>query len=308
MHTQARGRDTTGRTALLFQTHYFDRALARQFARLQRQLPDDFDAHVLVHLPPGAAVPHRLADVPHHIARTDELAVAAYPRKRFDTAAGLWAGGHVDLIVLHFTRAHPDYAQYWVVEYDVRYSGSWRRLFEDLRQQPADLLAPALRARSDDAAWAWWNGFAPAAPLAVDQQLCCFMPIFRVSRAGVAAVDAAWRAGWAGHSEAVWPSAIHAAGLVVAEPGGNGRFTPEALRGRHFSCAPTSLMLAPGTLLFKPPLYRMGSRRDMLWHPVKPFWWRAEFRQALQDIRIALGFGRRRLLARFGGAPRVTTP
>lgn len=286
------------RTALLFQTHYFDRASARAFGRLRRQAPPEFEAQVLIHLPPGAPVPPALASLPHHVARSDELPVADYPSKSGGPGWDLWQGGHTDLILLHFFRAHPEYERIWVVEYDVRFSGDWGRFFTACEAIDADLLVPVLRRREDDPNWAWWGTLRPPPGEPASPAFACFMPIYRVSRQGVLAVDAAWRAGWAGHSETIWPTAIARAGLRIADPGGHGAFTPEALHGRFYSSTLQSMGLSPGSLLFKPPLYRMGSRREMLWHPVKPFWPRAELRQALRDLRAELGLLRRWLMAR----------
>lgn len=290
------------RVAVLFQTHYFDRGSARVFERLRRQLPKTYEAFVLIHVPPGAPVPPRLAGVPHHVARTPELRYPAYPTKCGGADWNLWNGGHTDLILLHFFRSEPDFDRYWIVEYDVRFSGSWGRFFRRFEEMDADMLVPGLRSRAHNPEWMWWRSFLPPDEMADEAQLCSFMPVYRVSRAGILAVDAAWRAGWAGHSEAVWPTAIAAAGLSVSDLGGDGPFTPPELRGRFYSSTPNDLYLSPGTLLFKPPLYRAGSRPDMLWHPVKPFWPRAELRQGVRDVRVDLGLLRRRLFA--AGRPR----
>jgi hypothetical protein len=291
------------RTAVLFQTHFFDSGSARVFARLQRGLPSGFEALALVHLGLDAPVPAGLRKVPHHIVRTPELRYPPYTSKCGGADWNIWNGGHTDLIMLHFFRAHPEYDCYWMVEYDVRFSGNWRRFFDPLEAVDADFLSPVLRRRADQPGWAWWAGFAPAVPLRPEAQLCAFMPIYRVSQAGIRAVDAAWRAGWAGHSEAVWPSAIAAAGLRLVDPGGDGPFTPPDLRHRFYSSSMQDVGLAPGTLMFKPPLYRPGSRPDMLWHPVKPFWPRAELRQALRELRADLGRTRRDLLGRLTPRP-----
>ncbi|HYZ30952.1 MAG TPA: hypothetical protein VE684_01570 [Crenalkalicoccus sp.] len=286
------------RNALLFQTHFFDRIAAGAFAKLRRGAPPDTEAIVLIHLAPGAPVPERLRRVPHHVVRTDELREPAYAAKCGGAGWSLWEGGHVDLILLHFFRAHPEYDRYWLVEYDVRFSGDWRRFFFPLELLEADLLTPLLRRRADQPDWMWWPTVRVPVPEA--GMLCAFMPIFRVSRAGLAAVDAAWRAGWAGHSEAVWPTAIAAAGLRLADPGGDGPFTPPALRNRFYTATMHTVELSPGTLMWKPSLYRPGSRPDTLWHPVKPFWPRVELRQALHDVRADLYLLRRRLA---GAAP-----
>src|SRR5215217_1700856 len=118
------------RTALLLQTHFFDHGAARTFARLREQTPPHFEPMVLLHRAPGAPLPPRLAGVPHHVVRTPELRFPAYPAKCGEADWDIWSGGHTDLIALHFARAHPEYERYWVVEYDVRFTGHWRRFFD----------------------------------------------------------------------------------------------------------------------------------------------------------------------------------
>ena len=290
------------RTALLFQTHFFDRGSAEVFDQLRCQVPEGFEASVLIHLPPGAPVPERLKGVPHHIARTPELRHPAYPTKCGGADWKLYEHGHTDLILLHFARARPDYDRYWIVEYDVRFSGDWRRFFAAFEAEEADLITPVLYRRVDlpeRRGWAWpesgdlETGAAPLQfvwpqpSLPPERQFCAFMPIYRVTRAGLAAVDAAWRAGWAGHSEAVWPTAIAEAGLRLLDPGGDGPFTPPELRGRFYTCTPTGEVLSPGTLCFKPPLYGPGMRPDMLWHPVKPLW-TPELHRAVRELRVCV--------------------
>ncbi len=129
------------------------------------------------------------------------------------------------------------------------------------------------------------------------------MTIHRASRAAMAALDAAYRAGWTGHCEGAWPTFATRAGLSLADLGGDGPFTPARLRGRFYSNTPGDLYLAPGSFVFKPVLHRVGSKRDMLWHPVKPFWPRAELRQGVRDIRVELGALRRRMVAAALGRP-----
>src|SRR5258708_43966 len=48
--------------------------------------------------------------------------------------------GNVDLVPMKFFLDRPDYNYYWIVEYDVRFSGAWPALFADLSFSAADLL------------------------------------------------------------------------------------------------------------------------------------------------------------------------
>jgi hypothetical protein len=276
-------------TALLFQTHFFDRSSARAFARLRAGCPAHFRPIVLVHLAPGARVPRRLADVPHHIVRTPDLRTPDYPAKSSGPGWNLWSGGHTDLILMHFWRAQPHHARYWSVEYDVRFSGPWRRLFDSFEDEPADLLAPGLIRRDEDPDWYNWPSLLPTAPVPEACQMRAFLPIFRASATMMRTMDAAYREGWGGHCEGTWPTLALAHGLDLVDPGGDGPLTPARYRGRFYTNTPQQTNLAPGTLVFKPPLYRVGTRPDMLWHPVKPFFWRTEIKQGLRDIKRSAG-------------------
>jgi hypothetical protein len=297
MFRRVRSRDETmqGTTAVLFQTHFFDRWCARAFRDLTDGCPPDHRPVVMIHLAPGAPVPALLQGVPHHVVRTNELRTQDYPTKCGGERWSLWDGGHTDLILLHYYRAHPDHARYWVVEYDVRLTGSWRNFFETYRDDPTDLLAPGIITRPEDPDWYNWPSFRGPQHLPESAQLRAFLPVFRATAEAMRAVHEAYRGGCGGHCEATWPSLVRAAGLGLADFGGHGPFTPERYRGRFYSATPHAVGLAPGTLVFKPSLYRPGRRRDMLWHPVKPFFWRAEIKEGLRDIRRRAGIALRGL-------------
>lgn len=304
-------------TLLLLQTHYFDARSERAFRRLQRQAPPHFDCRVLIHLPPGAPLPNRLARVPHHVVRSDELRAMPYPRKT--TAEDwtgrpweLWGGGHCDLIPLHAMRALPGHARFWVVEHDVAFTGDWRRFFDTFEDSDADLLSTCVRSRQDDPCWVNWPSLQGIETQSVLDQAAtaAFLPIFRVSARMFRAMDEAYAAGFGGHLEATWSTLARLRGMTLEDIGGTGRFVAPGNRHRFYTSAHSSaaqFYLAPGTFFAKPAMYRAGSRRDTLWHPVKPWHWREEFRAGLREWRIIAGAKRRECrdwLARLaGGAP-----
>jgi len=272
-------------TAVLFQIHYFDRWAEKVFRRLRAGAPPHFEFVVLMHLPPGAPVPERVARYPHHIVRTPELRALPYPAKTGGAGWNLWHHGHTDLITMHYWRAHPNHDRYWAIEYDVRYTGPWRRFFAAFEQDESDLLAPMVCRRRDFPEWVFWPSLvSPGRPPSDEEAVSSFMPVFRASRRLMRAMDEAYREGWGGHLECSFATVATVRGLSVSDLGGHGEFTPEAHRGRFYSGTVRDQYRAPGTLVFKPPLYRMGTRPDMLWHPVKPFFWRAEVKEATLDI------------------------
>ena len=274
---------TVRTTAVLFQTHFFDRWAARAFARLRDRAPAHHHYFVVMRLDSDAPVPERLKGVPHHIVRTPELHALPYPGKARATPAwNLWHDGHTDLIMLHFCRAHPEYERYWQVEYDVAYSSAWHHFFAAFEDDPSDLLATVVFRRRDHPDWLFWSSLVAAGEAPDDlRALRSFMPIFRASGDLVRAVDAAYREGWSGHVECTWATIAAMRGLAVADFGADGEFTAARNRGRFYSSTPSDMYLSPGTMVFKPALFRPGSSPNILWHPVKPFWLWIEVRQAL---------------------------
>lgn len=271
------------KTAVLFQTHFFDRWAAAAFRRLRAGAPAHFDFIVVIHLPPGAAVPPMLQRIRHHVVRTPELRALPYPVKTGGGSAwSLWWGGHTDLIAMHFLRAHRGYDRYWSIEYDVAFSGPWRRFFAAFEEDDSDLLAPVIYRRRDVPEWRFWNTLsAPGVTFDEEQALHSFMPIFRASGRLVEAVDTAYCEGWGGHCECSWATIAAHRGFSVADIGGEGEFTAPRNRGRFYTSTPNDVDLTPGTMIFYPRMHRVGSRPDMLWHPVKPLWIRDELRRDL---------------------------
>src|SRR4029453_4769854 len=48
--------------------------------------------------------------------------------------------GHVGFPLLQFFRDNPDFDYYWLIEYDVRFSGNWRFFFEFFKDRRKDFL------------------------------------------------------------------------------------------------------------------------------------------------------------------------
>ena len=260
--------------AVLFQTHRFGGAEARAFARLQRGAPAGSDVRVLMSMPDGARPPPRLDAVPHEVIRPAELRPARYPRKSAPGPQGwdITRDGHTDLLGLAYWRRRPSLRRLWVVEYDVRFSGDWAHFFAAFEASRAGLIAAAVRRRDHDPDWVHWQSwhFGPAWPARMAGQFAAFMPVFRASGALLAAVDAAYAGGAAGHVEIVWPSLAMALGLGVEDLGGLGPFVAPDNRGRFYTATPGRWDLRPGSFCYRPVRIAPGLRRNRLWHPVKP--------------------------------------
>jgi hypothetical protein len=291
-------------TVVLFQTHYFDRAAARTFWKLQKECPPHATAMVLIHVPPGTPKPPLLANVPHHFVTTPEIRNPAYPGK---SAGGpewrIWDGGHTDLPHLHFYQQDGRFDRYWSIEYDVRFSGSWRTFFDAFEDNDADLLTTSLRTAATHPDWPIWPMLkAPGGhdvALTADQRICSFMPIWRATRQAMQVMDQRYREGWTGHSELTWPTILHRAGLKIEDIGGHGAFVSPANRGRFYTNTMSTWDLSPGSFVYKPARHGTWWRRNRLWHPVKPL--RVTVSEDFGRVRQKLQVLQRRLVERDSG-------
>lgn len=259
---------------VVFQTHVFGWQVKRAFLAISRSLPSHFEAIALIHLPPDVPVPPLLATVPHVVVRTPDIRVAEYAGKSGLDRPGwtIWGGGHTDLPLLRLAQAMPGYAYYWGIEYDVRYTGSWRTFFRRYDDTDADFMGANIRDAVNDPKWHWWDtlvvpdGVPPPAGPAL---LCSFMPVYRVSSRLVQALDRAYRAGWSGHSEVTWPTLARHFGMTITDLGGQGAYVRPQDRGHVYTNNVDDRLLSPGTYVFK-PVKHVCWQRNMLWHPVKP--------------------------------------
>src|ERR1051325_6551755 len=111
-----------------------------------------------MHVPPGIAKPALLSSKPHHFVTTPEIRLPIYPNKVAGGAEwNLAREGHPDLVTLHFFRNDRDFDYYWSVEYDVRFTGSWRRFFSAFDGNCADFLTTSLRTAATDPRWSHWK-------------------------------------------------------------------------------------------------------------------------------------------------------
>jgi hypothetical protein len=178
------------------------------------------------------------------------------------------------MIMLAAARRLAGFHRYWFLEYDVDFSGPWGAFFSQFEECRADLLCAALHPRHLCEDWLHWTWFQGPAGVSRQKMVRGFLPVVRISRrlAEFYAVEAGR---WAGHAEAVLPSAAVNAGFSVEDIGGDGPMALPGRRGRNYSF---SAARDPniGTFRAWPPVAKTyfpmcGPRlpRNYLWHPVK---------------------------------------
>jgi len=248
------------RTAILFLTHLFDQ--------------DALAALRAIELCAGAGDVHVLADatsaVPQLRTRLHCFDFSQL-RQRYPGAMGnrlVPGNGHLPL--LSFYGAHPEYDYYWIVEYDVRFTGSWETFFNEFSNNTADLLGVHLRRFAEEPEWFWWKTLKTPAGAADHASIRAFMPLYRISRTAVSLLSKYTGNGWSGHHECLVPSLLAHHGLRLEDIGGDGSSTPPERRGRFYTTfAFRGHLRHLGSMRHRPPLIAWGGRRNFLYHPVK---------------------------------------
>jgi hypothetical protein len=273
----ANGREAAAnekREAVLYYTHFCSPAVLREVARLRNELDGRYDIFALGYCRSAGAL-DGLDCVPALEYSADDLLALPYPGKtgRFDPANFF---GNADLVPMKFFLDRPDYDYYWIIEYDVRFSGAWPELFEDLSCSGADLLCTTMQTWAENPKWAHWETLKTGGEdVPLERRVKGFLPFCRLSPALLAACDARYRKGWNGHSEVIWPTVASLECLGLEDIGGDGSFTPAERHGRYYRNTPSEWSQFPGTFVFRPSFADRNlfgpecHFTGTLWHPVK---------------------------------------
>lgn len=263
-------------TAILILNHFLDRALVAHHEQLCKDSAGERDVYLLSDRTQASVSTARLPRGTRELQFTShDLVDMGYPGK--DTRIlnrrriRNMTLGNAELPLLLFFRRFPEYEHYWVVEYDVRFSGNWEVFFSAFDGNAADLLGTTLQRRSRCPDWSHWHSLdLPTVGTPKDDWIRGFFPVYRVSATALTDLDEAYRAGCAGHMEAAMPTILASQGRSIEDIGGSGEFVKPGNENRFYLNEPHTNELSPGTFVYRPVLTEYGDRPDTLWHPVKP--------------------------------------
>lgn len=162
--------------------------------------------------------------------------------------------------VLRFFLNHPQYSQYWCIEDDVTFSGTWRALFAGIPEGVGtDFVTSHIRRYSDLPDWFWWDTYRePGKDFEPEKLINSFNPAYRISNKALAFIDKSLKNGFRGHHEVLLPTLLHNAGFSIADFGAKeNHVTP------HLS------FCTLGTMRWKPVFLKKGNLKNKLYHPVK---------------------------------------
>lgn len=253
-------------TVFLILTHILDDKVLNSYRKLSKDMANEAQVHLLFHarnnktlsLPP---------DISLHSFRDPDLATIGFPLYRKTMVPG---STHYPLML--FARSNPQYEHYWIIEYDVFFSGDWKDFFYPFKKNKADFLTSHIRRFEEEPDWIWWQLTHPNQHIPQSERLRSFNPIYRISASALASIDQAHQSGWAGHYEVLVPTLLQADGFCLNDFGGKGTFAQDGDHDRYYIDDDSSDLqggLRRGTMRYRPKFYFPGWHKNKLYHPVK---------------------------------------
>jgi hypothetical protein len=159
----------------------------------------------------------------------------------------------------------PDYC--WLIEYDVRFTGNWSKLFDYYANDDSGLITSHIRWYSDEPDWCWWRLEHPEVEIETSRRLKSLNPVYRFSSSAISYLHNSFIEGWQGHNEVIIPTLLYHGGYRLTDLGQGGDFrsskpfciTRNDRHGRQNA----------GTMRYRPVMKEPGLRPNMIYHPVK---------------------------------------
>jgi len=191
-----------------------------------------------------------------------------YPEKHRAHRGTFWPR-NIDLPLLWFFQRNPGYGYYWLMEYDVRFTGHWLEFFGHFAASGSDLLATTLFDHDFRPGWDNWRTLRSPERIPEQERVRALLSLCRLSNTGLRAVHQAYCAGWSGHYEVAIPTILKTRGRTLEDFGGSGRYVAAGNENRFYRNTPGVSGLAPGTFTVAANAVSDEYPPNMLWHPIK---------------------------------------
>lgn len=258
------------KTCILLQTHHLDDIYIKEFYRIYDECKDSFDVYILYDNSNDDFSEKKIkCDARYHLFDIDDLATR-YNLNRFGRKSWSVTPGNVIFCLLDFARKY-EYAFYWLIEYDVRYTGNWESFFRYFAStSSSDLLGTSITTFKEVEDWNWWKTLKTPRFRFIrsSSKIKGFFPVMRLSLEATKAVAKANRKGWKGHYEAVVPTVVKNVGLTVEDVGGDGHFVAAENHNRFYFNNRFTWHFSPGTFVCPPSKPTTEIIDNKLYHKV----------------------------------------
>src|SRR5579863_4862318 len=168
------------RDAVLYYSHFCSPTVLREISRLRNELDSQYEVFAIGYCG-DSEVLRGIDIVPVIVYTAPDLITLPYPQKAYQLRSGI--RGNADLAPMRFFLEHHDFDRYWIIEYDVRFSGNWSELFADLSSSTADLLCTTIQSWAEHPNWPHWKSLVTGEDsVPMTRRVKGFMPFSRLSR------------------------------------------------------------------------------------------------------------------------------
>lgn len=178
--------------------------------------------------------------------------------------------GSNHFILLWFFTRHTNYDRFWVIEYDVEFSGNWGYFFYSTYFLKYDFLATHIKTYNEDPGWFWWGSLGgQIANIPYKCRVRSFNPVMRISREALFFLhDILCRDGNCGHHEEAIATILYKAGFSLCDLGTSETFSSQT---ENATFCTYTIPFPYGTMRDKPifnPIV-LTFFPDKLIHPIK---------------------------------------
>ena len=175
-----------------------------------------------------------------------------------------------DRSLIAFSRKHR-YDYYWLIEYDVRFSGNWECFFRYFSDSQEDFLTSHIRRYAQEPDWSFWSLDHYDEKVDLAKALRSFNPIFRISYPALDYVYQMYLKGWTGIYETLIPTLLYQGNFTLRDFGGTGDFVLAQDINRFYLDSSNCELLDGKTMRYRPSHTSLsGYPANKLVHPVKP--------------------------------------
>lgn len=253
-------------TALLLATHRIDEGILSLYYKLYEEAENEADVWLLLETEDGN-MPHLPEEVhcyPFSVDTLNELG--------FEPIAETIVPGSNHFPLWQFRHDHPEYAYYWSIEYDVRFSGHWNKFLRFFRDKKEDFISSHIQTLEENPYWPHWRRMHTAGIfIRQTEYLKSFNPIYRISARAMDSVEQFLLSGASGHHELLLPTWLHHQGFSLRDMGGTGSFVyPEKENLFYTDCDAHDSWYQASSMRYR-PLYTVEDMNiaNKLYHPIK---------------------------------------
>lgn len=256
--------------AFLFVTHEINDEILSKYNKLQQETEDLGQSFFLFHKEENVNdYNYKLeyiysANITPYIFNVDTL-----DKLDYEPIAETIIPGSNHFATLQFFLDNSHFNYYWVIEYDVVYTGDWIDFFQNFNFLDADFISSHIERFRDKPFWYWWDTLnLQGITLQEHQLIRSFNPIYRISKIALIFLDnlLKGRNNW-GHHEVLIPTTLNYWGFKILDFGGSGEFVLPQFEEK-FYLMPSPLL--NGTMRDKPQISETELLiKNKLLHPVK---------------------------------------